>query len=94
MLFRSEYPMRVGPSHAEIKIVARLVELDHREEIMWRERSRVQWLSEGNKNTRFFHLHARQRKMNNKITSLRLPSGEVTEDHKVMTNANKMFYCD
>lgn len=31
-------PSRMGPSHAEIKITDCLVELHHREEIMWRQR--------------------------------------------------------
>jgi hypothetical protein len=30
-------PSRTGPSHEESKIVDRLVELDHREEVMWRQ---------------------------------------------------------
>jgi hypothetical protein len=40
-------PTRFGPSHQELKIVERLIELQHREEIMWRQRSRIQWLLEG-----------------------------------------------
>ena len=51
-------PMRVGPSHAEIKVQERIVELNHRKEIMWKQCSRIMWLAEGDKNTRFFHLRA------------------------------------
>ena len=29
-------PHRTGPTHVEIKIADRIVELDHREEIMWK----------------------------------------------------------
>jgi hypothetical protein len=47
-------PKRVGPSHAEIKTSERLVELFHREEIMCRQRSRIEWLSAGDKNTKLF----------------------------------------
>jgi hypothetical protein len=42
-------PSRVGPSHRGIKILDRLVELFHREEIMWRQRSQVDWLKHGDK---------------------------------------------
>jgi len=36
---------RLGPSHEEIKI-AGIVELNHREEVMWKQCSRVTWLTE------------------------------------------------
>ena len=32
---------RSGPSHAEVKVTDRLVELYHREEILWRQRARL-----------------------------------------------------
>jgi hypothetical protein len=30
-------PNRQGPSHAEIKVMDRIVELNHREDIMWQQ---------------------------------------------------------
>ncbi|XP_071678252.1 uncharacterized protein [Lolium perenne] len=89
-----EDPVRVGPNQAELKIVDRLVELDSREEVMWRQRSRVQWLAEGDKNTRFFHLRASQRKRRNKISQLRKSDGEITDDPIAMASATNEFYRD
>ncbi|XP_071680070.1 uncharacterized protein [Lolium perenne] len=85
---------RVGPTHAELKTVERLTELAHREEIMWRQRSRVQWLAEGDKNTRFFHLRASQRKRKNKIERLRQTNGEMTDNPSLMASATNTFYKD
>jgi hypothetical protein len=52
--FRDD-PLRMEPSYEEKKVTERIVELEHREETMWRQRSRVQWLAEGDKNTQKIH---------------------------------------
>jgi hypothetical protein len=85
-------PGRVGPSYEELKTVERIVELQHREEIMWRQRSQIQWLAEGDKNTRFFHLRASKRKKRNKIYSLTRQDGSTIEDQDELCQMTRDFY--
>jgi hypothetical protein len=52
-------------------------ELLYREEMIWLQRSRIAWLKEGDRNTRFFHSKAVWRAKKNKITKLRDSDGTV-----------------
>ncbi|KAL0410749.1 UNVERIFIED_CONTAM: hypothetical protein Slati_3664600 [Sesamum latifolium] len=46
-----------------------------REEIMWKQRGKAQWLQEGDMNTAFFHARASARLRKNAITRLKLGNG-------------------
>jgi hypothetical protein len=82
----------VGPSHQELKVVEWIVERQHREEVMWRQRSGIQWLSEGDRNTRFFHMRASKRKKRNRIERLRRLDGSLAEDNEELGQMARDFY--
>ena len=51
-----------------------------REDFFWKQRSRVQWLTEGDKNTTFFHRLASNHKRRNTISRLEGKGGRVSKD--------------
>eukprot|EP00253_Pinus_taeda_P007997 PITA_07997 len=52
------------------------------EEILWRQKSRIRWLKEGDKNTKFFHKTTVQRRMHNLISHIQNDQGERVETHE------------
>ena len=73
-------PSRIAPSHVELKINEKLVEIYHREELLWRQRSRIDWLTSGDKNTEFFHLRASIYRKKNMIKALQNWLGVMSND--------------
>lgn len=52
------------------------------EETLWRQKSRVKWLKDGEKNTKFFHKTTVQRRMNNNISHIKNDQGSRIETHE------------
>jgi hypothetical protein len=76
----------------ERDIERKLCDLFECEEIMARQRSRVDWLREGDRNTAFFHARASARKHANKISSLRREDGSKCESPEEIKGMVKDFY--
>ena len=57
----------------------RMDELELREELYWKQRSRQDWSKHGDKNTKFFHAKAKQRVKRNNIKRLKDADGEIYE---------------
>jgi len=57
------------------------LERDKQEEVLWKQKSRVRWLKEGERNTKFFHYTTIQRRMNTTITHIQNRQGERVEDY-------------
>lgn len=65
----------------EIDLLREYNQILEQEETFWAQKSRVQWLQQGEKNTRFFHLSTICRRRRNRISILRDDDGEwVTEN--------------
>ncbi|KAM0896908.1 hypothetical protein ACQ4PT_022902 [Festuca glaucescens] len=67
--------LRSGPTRAEKDLMTRISELLAHEEAMARQRSRIQWLKEGDRNSAFFHAKAKDRARSNLITTLKSDDG-------------------
>jgi hypothetical protein len=79
-------------SHEIRKVESELCELFEREEVMARQRSRVDWLREGDRNTAFFHARATTRKRTNKIACLARDDGTKCDDMEEIKGMVHHFY--
>ena len=52
----------------------------HREELMWSQKARCNWVILGDKNTRYFQTMVKQRRARSRILHLKTNDGEVIED--------------
>lgn len=68
------------PTNTNLKQIKKLQEeLDEelkRKDIMWKQRSREQWLTDGDRNTSFFHLSTKIRRQRNQIAAIKINNNE------------------
>ncbi|XP_048494804.1 uncharacterized protein LOC125494938 [Beta vulgaris subsp. vulgaris] len=60
-------------------------------EMLWAQKSRVQWLKLGDKNTKFFHICASVRRSKNNISSLQLNGVKVSNPESIKKEAVSFF---
>lgn len=51
---------------------------------MWKQRLRVAWLKDGDRNNKFFHTKASNRQRRNRITSLKIMKGHGLKETNYM----------
>lgn len=68
----------------EGQITNELDEWRIREELLWKQRSRVDWLKEGDLNTEYFHARASQMYKTNRITKLLKKDGIWVTDREAL----------
>ncbi|KAK9689068.1 hypothetical protein RND81_09G033200 [Saponaria officinalis] len=76
------------------KIVKEIAILLKQEETFWRQRSRALWLKDGDKNTKYFHRKAGQRKQNNHIAKLIDENGNLCEGSAAIERTAVSYYAD
>jgi hypothetical protein len=82
---RLEELLNMNADRDEIRAVTdEMNELLYREEIMWMQRSRIDWLKEGDRNTNFFHSKAVWRAWKNKVKRLVDDQGDEHTDQAMM----------
>jgi len=69
-------------------------EMLYREEMMWLQRSRINWLKEGDRNTRYFHRKARWRAKKNRIRKLKREDGSWCANQEEMKGMASQYFSD
>eukprot|EP00253_Pinus_taeda_P033811 PITA_33811 len=65
-------------------ILGRLEERRKQQEILWRQKSRIKWLREGERNTKFFHQAMIKHRQGNRILSIKNKNGvRVVEQNEI-----------
>jgi hypothetical protein len=70
----------------------KLEERKAQEEILWRQKSCIQWLKEGDRNTKFFHRSTIQRRHANHITQLISDNGQTRHTHEELEEEMVNYY--
>ena len=64
-----------------------------REEMYWRQKSRELWLQDGDRNTKFFHNSAKQKRINSTIFHIKdATSGDLLTNEELIRNEGVKFF--
>lgn len=81
LTLQNKYP--TDQNHQEeASIMADYIKADEDLEAYWRQRSRIQWAYQGDRNTSFLHTVATQRRRKNLISKVTTDSGEFVSNEK------------
>ncbi|KAL4340570.1 hypothetical protein GQ457_08G000230 [Hibiscus cannabinus] len=72
-----------------------LIELEHlldQEELLWKQKSRSDWISQGDRNTSYFHRRAISRRLRHKNSRIKLPDGMWCDDESILKEEAACFF--
>ncbi|KAK8619568.1 hypothetical protein V6N13_135851 [Hibiscus sabdariffa] len=76
----------------ELKLLKELEQLLDQEEVLWKQKSQLDWVKFGDRNTRYFHSKAALRRRRKSICSLRINDGEWCDDESILRDAAASYY--
>lgn len=78
---------------AKIKAIEQALNLEMaNEELFWKQKARISWLREGDRNIKFFHTTTVQRRNYNSIKKLRNAVGEIVTSTSAIADEALHFY--
>ncbi|CAL2260060.1 unnamed protein product [Prunus armeniaca] len=78
----------------EVTLVEEFNLLLEQEALFWQQKSRVKWLQEGDRNTKFFHLTTIIRRRRNKIERLKDENGVWVEESQAIKSVAMKYFSD
>lgn len=81
-----------GLSKLELRLKAERKEILLQEELLWKQKSRCEWLKAGKGNTRFFHTSTLVQRRRNHVEALQNDSGEWVVDTASLKDMAVNFY--
>ena len=84
--------MRSGNNQQVRELKNEIAKLVDKENRLWFQRSKIFWAKFGDRNSKFFHSHALQRKRKNLIRKLMDSNGRVVEDNEDIAECLMQYY--
>ncbi|WJX47132.1 hypothetical protein P8452_33857 [Trifolium repens] len=81
-----------GLGRMEYRLQQELNDILRKEELMWYQRSRAKWLTDGDRNTKYYHLKTVNRRRRNNIVMLKDVNGQWVEDVDQLQKLASDFY--
>ncbi|XP_021743108.1 uncharacterized protein LOC110709206 [Chenopodium quinoa] len=79
---------------AEYEVRTRYVTTHKAKFLFLKQKAKLHWLQDGDANSAYFHACLRSRRVHNRIPNISLPTGEITQDPALISDAFTTFYVE
>ena len=76
---------------SELAILTEMHDIISKKDKFWRQRSRINWLKDGDQNTKFFHLTTLKHRANNKIYGIKKGQDLLTKENDILAKVVSFF---